>query len=805
MILVTALVVKNMAGQESFEIVKMPFSDAAVREYAPVIIDNKLIFSSNRRSDLFLTHTTDSGKHVPTDLFEVSFEELKKVKQFEPVRKMRIPHHVGAACYNAGNKMVFVTKSNARVKPGNDNRTVHTLGIYYFKMADGKEKMEPFPFNSDSFNIAHPAVLGHNNSMMMVMIADMAGGYGGTDLYLSHFKDGAWSVPTNMGPGINSAENELFPTFDNHGNLYFASNRGGGFGGLDLYKADFHGHTWGEPANMGGRINSSADDFSIVYQTDLKGYFSSNREGSDDIYRFETHYPTFESCDSLRKVYLCYDFFEPATEDQGNLPIVYEWDFGDGSKQRALEASHCFPGTGLYTIQLNVIDTLVDKIFMNEATYELEIEDVKQAHILSPDSVVAGQPVIFSGGLSDPDGFEPTQYYWDFGSEQMIKGKVVEHTFDSAGVYDVQLGVTSSLDSAGNYQSECVMKPLVVVDSGAMEMPDMALNIMFYTDQDLPVVGVDFKVVDSVQTKEILTTSSDGKITIINQYRGDNWLVPELEGQELNAIAMVGGVPVRELPKDENGFVLEPELFKLLGNWNSVSEESIKLLMDSSTFRKTVPDPEIINKVFRVELMRSEKSIKGSRKFRKLDYPVEELKSKDNSEYVYTIGEAENPFDLMKIWRHAIDKGFTEAQVKAFESDGLPDVMDMKMLLEKVNKKLQNFQNKNFEFKDLTFERNSYKIVPESKWELDEVVFLLEEFKSYNLEIMAHTDNVGTEFYNKELSEKRAEAVKKYIVSKGIAQHRVFARGYGESQPRADNTTEAGRTQNRRVEFRLFE
>lgn len=87
---------------------------------------------------------------------------------------------------------------------------------------------------------------------------------------------------------------------------------------------------------------------------------------------------------------------------------------------------------------------------------------------------------------------------------------------------------------------------------------------------------------------------------------------------------------------------------------------------------------------------------------------------------------------------------------------------------------------------------------------LDQVVKVMAENPSYNLEINGHTDNVGDDNQNLTLSQKRADAVKKYLVSKGIDEGRMTAKGYGESVPVADNSTATGRSQNRRVEFKVI-
>ncbi len=74
---------------------------------------------------------------------------------------------------------------------------------------------------------------------------------------------------------------------------------------------------------------------------------------------------------------------------------------------------------------------------------------------------------------------------------------------------------------------------------------------------------------------------------------------------------------------------------------------------------------------------------------------------------------------------------------------------------------------------------------------------------SFKLSLEGHTDDVGTDVSNQKLSEDRANAAKAYFVNKGIDESRITTTGFGESKPIADNKTVAGRTKNRRVEFRI--
>ena len=104
---------------------------------------------------------------------------------------------------------------------------------------------------------------------------------------------------------------------------------------------------------------------------------------------------------------------------------------------------------------------------------------------------------------------------------------------------------------------------------------------------------------------------------------------------------------------------------------------------------------------------------------------------------------------------------------------------------------------------DAFFDFDKAVLKPEGKAKLDD---LTGKIKDINLEVIiavGHTDSVGTDAYNQKLSIKRAEAVKAYLVTKGIEKNRVYTEGKGEKQPVADNKTAEGRAKNRRVEIEV--
>jgi len=106
----------------------------------------------------------------------------------------------------------------------------------------------------------------------------------------------------------------------------------------------------------------------------------------------------------------------------------------------------------------------------------------------------------------------------------------------------------------------------------------------------------------------------------------------------------------------------------------------------------------------------------------------------------------------------------------------------------------ENMVNFGFDSSDLT---------PAAKANLDKLAQVLKNNMDTNINIYGHTDSKGTDAYNLSLSERRAAAVKNYLVSQGVSAGRMFTMGVGEKEPVASNDTDAGRAENRRVEFAI--
>ena len=104
---------------------------------------------------------------------------------------------------------------------------------------------------------------------------------------------------------------------------------------------------------------------------------------------------------------------------------------------------------------------------------------------------------------------------------------------------------------------------------------------------------------------------------------------------------------------------------------------------------------------------------------------------------------------------------------------------------------------------DVLFATNQSDLTPAAKSQLDALMSRLQGADVASIKVVGHTDNVGTDAYNQALSERRANSVADYLLSKGVAPNKVSSEGKGESEPVAENDTEEGRAKNRRVDLHI--
>ena len=248
-------------------------------EFCPVYYKNEVLFLSNRKNpksgylDLYTASPDDNGL-------------LTKSLEFD--NQIKTQYNEGPLVFYDSNSKVIFSQNYYSDKLS--KKQVNEISLQLF-MADVNDNgkwtnIQLLPFANNNFSYTQPSV--STDAQTLYFSSNVEGGFGGTDLYKSEFRNGEWGIPVNLGKTINTSGNEMFPFIYNDSVLFFSSNGHGGLGGLDIVKINLTKQSKIEP--IGYPINSRADDFGVIIDQDgLEGYLASNRSGGsggDDIYGF---------------------------------------------------------------------------------------------------------------------------------------------------------------------------------------------------------------------------------------------------------------------------------------------------------------------------------------------------------------------------------------------------------------------------------------------------------------------------------------------------------------------------------------
>ncbi len=266
-----------------------------VFEMAPMIAAKKetnLYFSSTRTGGVSDTKDPRSCENY-MDLWVSELDKKGNYMQpkLVPGELINTEDNEGTVCFDGRGKIMFFTRC--------PNEKKMNLGCdIWVSELKGKDWGEPTKIvlkTHDSISVGHPCV--SEDGKFMIFASDMPGGFGGRDLYYTTFnkKSNSWDTPINMGSEINTAGNELFPTFALNGDLFFATDGMPGMGGLDIFRANKvkDKFNWENPKNIGSPLNSVSNDYALVEVSDKKGFFTSERVGSvgknqkPDIWMYE--------------------------------------------------------------------------------------------------------------------------------------------------------------------------------------------------------------------------------------------------------------------------------------------------------------------------------------------------------------------------------------------------------------------------------------------------------------------------------------------------------------------------------------
>ncbi len=284
--------VKNVSNKTiEYEIFKVYGLNSEYAEFSPVMYKSDFIFASDRQYDFNIIGEDNWSHTKHVNIFKAEIKNntsdsvvFAKVRLFDNV--FIDEDHSGPICFSKDGKTAIYTKISYRKQKlfkGNAPRPQ----LYQTEMKDGKwGPSEKLNFVKVTNTYGHPSLSADGKKLYFV--SDEFGGKGGKDLFVSEMTSTGWGTPKSIN-ALNTQGDELFPTIVGD-ELYFSTNGRGGEGGLDLFVSHFEDGKWSDPENLGNTINSSFDEFGMVFNVNkMSGYFSSNRDsgdGEDDIYYF---------------------------------------------------------------------------------------------------------------------------------------------------------------------------------------------------------------------------------------------------------------------------------------------------------------------------------------------------------------------------------------------------------------------------------------------------------------------------------------------------------------------------------------
>ena len=603
----------SIAVPSEYEIRNLAELNSDQLDFSAIPFRNGVMFTSTRaRSALFGCSSDFTNGHYSDLYFAASDGEGNFFRPMFVEGDVNGKYHDGTATFTSDQTKMIFSRNNRK---GTNAYGNIDLKIYEANMEGGVwSNIKELPFNSDEYDSTHPSITP--NGTWLYFASNRPGGYGGMDIYVVERKrNGSWGNPINLGSKVNTIGNELFPFISPEGILYWSSNGFEGMGGLDIYSLPISNGEEAVRNHLTAPINSESDDFAFTTNFQgTAGYLSSNRaggKGKDDLYAWK---------------------FLGQKPKLAQICVV-----DDQTGERINDAF-------LELIQeprkVSGADNLIVKNGVTYLQMEASRIDGKEYLVLVPydqkDQPIQGKGAGKSCGLQMP----------------IVPGRMYQITVDKQGYLPIKkLVPADEILANSEYLIPVKMKPPIAMKGEVKDKKDSG-----------PIPFADVKVMNKCTNKETaIITDRKGVFTFPVDCNCDY-----------------------EIVASKGDYQYDYEVVYSYDIQCEKGNSSILLYLEKDA-PKEAPSPE---------------------------------------------------FEVGKVIR--LDK--------------------------------------------LYYDYDKFFIRSDAAVELDKVVNYMQKYPSLEIELGSHTDSRGSDEYNRQLSQNRANAAVEYIISRGVSRNRITAAGYGETQ-----------------------
>ncbi len=733
-------------------------------EFGPVLLNDNLVFVSDRGENMveFNKSGTTGGNYFKIFTTKPSAKSFTNPEDFSAtINGGSDNNNVGPVSFTADGKTMFYTKVGAIRK----KNFVNQAKIYYCS-ADGKSWSKPqeFQYNSDAYSVMDPAISA--DGQWLYFASNMPGGYGGTDIYECQKTSDGWSKPKNLGQEVNTPGNEAFPYLRKDGILFFSSDRHFNYGGLDIFSAEKVDIIWTDVENLGPDINSSTDDFGICFNSNGRtGYFSSNRKGgagADDIYGF-LFIGDYKPLKGM--VLFSYNINDPVpgvsvdlVNDSGRVIGTGKTDSNgtflftklDPDKRyiiRVNETDPRFAGKKRFYLA-DSTGKIVGVTITNSSNDKFSFTQLPPDLSRLPKMDAIDRNINIAGNLLHGDSSKPlANVKIDLLN---ANGKVMA----TATTNEFGSFVFSNLPSDGNYMFR------VEAQDNSKLPPNTRVVLTDKNGNAIKTFGIgeagnfrfELLASDTTSIRRMRVEDAELRLTMKSVLLGEN-------KQRL------GGVKVNMV--DKNGNIVESTTTDQYGEFSFSN-----LPLDKTYFEQVdANDPKIRN-MTKLFIADSRGNIVREVDVQNGDFKFEVLPS-DRSKMGYL-----NVYDPWITALHLKNKS-------GVNRDSL------------------------YIIENIYYDYQKWDILPSAERVLDKVISVMRSDPSINIELDAYTDPRGTDEFNLQLSQKRADAAVSYMAMHGIDKSRLIGKGFGRAR-QVNNCGDPGvicneeqLAKNRRTEFRL--